>query len=130
MRTLPETYVDHGMTFRLVKRQGDAVMFQGTTPKNPNRLEFEVAVVQHHKDAVSPSGHIIPGGEFMPSKSRWGQLAWTCASRERTEIRFSQAVAISARMAIRVRRSPKLQPEPSGRVKTPDAGADALASKP
>lgn len=71
---LPDSYRDHSLTFRLVKRTGDVAMFaawaEGREP-----WEWEVFVVQKQKATVFPSGKSHPAKEKVPSPEEWGKGA-------------------------------------------------------
>lgn len=89
---LPDTYKDHSLTFRLVKRIGDVAMFAAWADGHEPR-EWEVMVVQKQKAWVSPSKKAYPPTEKVPGPEQWGKYAWTYTTKEPAEHRFAMLIA-------------------------------------
>lgn len=87
---LPDSYVSHSLTFRLIKREGDAAMFGAWQDGKPPR-EWEVFIVQRH-EGFTLRGKTYPPAEKVPKSEEWGTYAWTCCSQEAADFRFSHAL--------------------------------------
>lgn len=108
---LPDTYKDHSMTFRLVKRVGDVAMFAaGAEGFEP--LEWEVMVIQRRKAGKLPDGTMSVAREKVPSPEQWGTCGWTYTTKEPAENRFAMLVEREQERAKdRLRKAP-VTPEP------------------
>lgn len=88
---LPERYVSHSYTFRLIKRTGDVAMF-GAWADGQEPKEWEVFIVQRQEARTFPGGKQYPPKEKVPSDEQWGTYAWTCCSKDAAEFRFEMAL--------------------------------------
>lgn len=85
---IPDIFHRNGFTCRLMKRQGNVVMYSLT---KYGRMSYEVMKVQtlkHDDDFTKRKA----GTEFLPSSSQWGKLGWTFNSLKEAEQQF-KAVA-------------------------------------
>jgi hypothetical protein len=102
---LPDTYKDHSMTFRLVKRVGMVALFAAGT------LEYEVMVIRRRKASTFPDGRTYPAKECTPSDEQWGQYAWTYTDEDRAEERFRMLVEDQKEATAKVFTTPHITPE-------------------
>lgn len=103
---LPDTYKDHSMTFRLVKRVGMVAMFAAGT------LEWEVMVIQRQKAAKFPNGRTYPPKEVVPSPEKCGQYGWTYTDEERAKARFDMLVEDQKEQAAKQSDKSGITPQP------------------
>lgn len=88
---LSDSYKDHSLPFRLVKRVGDVAMFAAWADGHVPR-EWEVFVVQKQKAWIAPQGKAYPPKEKVPGPKQWGKLAWTYVEWDGAESRFDMLV--------------------------------------
>jgi hypothetical protein len=71
---IPEQFHKYGRDYKLVKRDGRAVMYVIT--RKGVLVGWEVMVVQNRKESVL-GGKVFPAGEALPSSSLWGVFGWS-----------------------------------------------------
>lgn len=82
--SIPTIFWRSGFTCRLMKREGQIVMYSLT---KSGRMSYEVMKVQTQKLDNSFTGRKA-GEEFLPSSSQWGTYGWTYNSLKDAEAHF------------------------------------------
>lgn len=86
-KPLKNEFTKWGDHFKQIKREGNVAIFSRVSPSG--REQFEVIVVGSH-DGYELQGAKVDAAEVYASTSAWGSHGFTCLSRERAEIRFSE----------------------------------------
>jgi len=80
-----------GFNWRIVQREGDIAIVEQNKEGWTNPV-LNVVIVQKVKGGPMPRGRTSEDREALPGWEDWGDLAWTCHSREDAKARFNALV--------------------------------------
>jgi hypothetical protein len=85
---IPTKFNAYGYRYELVKRVKNVAIYK-QTKKGINQEWFEVVLISKH-DGYEIAGNRVEPSEVYPSAEQWGEVAFTCHSLARAEIRMKQ----------------------------------------
>ena len=93
-KPIPETFRKYNSNFRLIKREGDVVIY--VRGEGGPAEQYEVMKVRRHEGLHFAGGVATAPSEYLPSASEWGDKGFTFKTLPEAESRMSILLSMQA----------------------------------